>query len=147
MGNPFCHVELNTDDVAAAKAFYKKVFDWKLKDMPAMGYTMIDVGTGVGGGLTKKPMPEAPTQWLSYVEVASVKKTIEKAQKAGANIVLPYQSIGDMGAIGIFIDPTGAGLGVWEKGKAAPKPAAAKKKPAGKKPAAKAKPKAKAKKR
>ncbi len=129
MGNPFVHIELNTDDVAAAKKFYKSVFDWKLQDGPEMGgYTMIDVGKGVGGGMMKKPMAEAPTSWLAYVEVADVKKTIEKALGAGANVVVPYQEIGDMGAIGVFIDPTGAGLGVWQKAKKpAPKKAAAKK--------------------
>ena len=137
MGNPFCHVELNTADVASAKKFYKQVFDWKLRDMPGdMAYTMIEVGKGLGGGMMKKPMPEAPTMWLSYVEVASVKKTIAKAQAAGATIMAPYVPIGDMGAIGVFVDPTGAALGVWEKGKPAKKPAAKK---AAKKPAKKAK--------
>ena len=39
--------------------------------------------------------------------------------------VAPYQPIPGMGAFGIFVDPTGAALGVWE--------------PAPKKPAKKAK--------
>jgi predicted enzyme related to lactoylglutathione lyase len=127
MANNFAHIELNTDDAAAAKAFYKKVFDWKLKDMPmgpGMTYTMIDTGSRqTGGGLQKKPMPEAPTAWLPYVEVASVKRTIAKAKNLGAKVVVEYQPIPDMGAFGIFIDPTGAALGVWEKGKPARKPA------------------------
>ena len=37
MGNPFVHVELNTTDVAKAKAFYGKLFDWKLEDAPMAG--------------------------------------------------------------------------------------------------------------
>jgi len=129
MGNPFVHVELHADDVRAAKKFYKSVFDWKLEDMPGMDYTMIGVGKGAGGGMMKKPMPDEPAAWLPYVEVADVKKTIEKAREAGANVVLPYQSIGDMGAIGVFMDPAGAAIGVWELAKkaAAPKKAAAKK--------------------
>jgi predicted enzyme related to lactoylglutathione lyase len=132
MSNPFCHVELATDDVAKAKKFYKSVFSsWKLDDMKGGGmpYTMIKVGgTGVGGGMMKKQMPNQPTAWLPYVQVDDVKKTIAKAQKSGAQVVVDYMSIGDMGAIGVFIDPTGAGLGVWEQGKkAAPKKAAAKK--------------------
>jgi predicted enzyme related to lactoylglutathione lyase len=127
MANPFAHIELNTDDLAAAKAFYKKVFDWKLADM--QGYTMIDVGKGTGGGMQKKPMAEAPTSWLPYVEVDDVKKTLAKAAKAGARVVQDYMEIGEMGAIGVFVDPTGAGLGVWAaKKKAAKKKAPAKKK-------------------
>ena len=129
MGNPFVHMELSTGDVAAAKKFYKKVFDWKLNTLGAeMGhYTLIDTGTkgGAGGGIAGKMMPEQPTAWMVYAEVDSVKKTVAKAEKAGAKVVLPFQEIGDMGAIGIFIDPTGAGFGVWEKAK--PKKKAAKK--------------------
>src|SRR3954469_23293702 len=114
MPNPFAHVELNTDDVKKAKKFYQSVFAWKLSDMPNMGYTMIDVGGGVGGGIQKKPMAEAPTAWLPYVQVDDVKATMAKAIKAGAKPTLEYQEVGDMGAIGIFIDPAGAALGLWE---------------------------------
>jgi uncharacterized protein len=136
MPNPFAHIELSTDDVKKAKKFYQAVFAWKLNDMPAMAYTMIDVGGGVGGGIQKKQMPEAPTAWLPYVKVDDVKATIAKAVKAGATAVLPFQEIGEMGAIGIFTDPAGAALGLWEESKTAPAappppaPPAAKKAPA-----------------
>lgn len=127
MANPFVHIELNTDDVAAAKKFYKRVFDWKLQDPPGMHYTMIDVGKGVGGGMMEKPMHDAPTMWLPYVEVDSVQATIAKARKAGADVKVAHMPLGgNMGAIGVFVDPTGAGIGVWEKPKAAPKRAAKK---------------------
>jgi uncharacterized protein len=119
--NNFVHIELSTDDVAAAKKFYKQIFAWKLTDMPmgpGMVYTMIDTGSRVtGGGMQDKPMPEAPTAWLPYVTVQSVKKTIAKAKKLGAKVILSYQPLPGMGAIGIFIDPTGAALGIWELGK------------------------------
>jgi predicted enzyme related to lactoylglutathione lyase len=118
--NAFVHTELSADDVGAAKKFYKKLFDWKLEDAgPEMGnYTMIDVGRRMsGGGLTGKMMPSQPTAWLPYVEVESVKKTMAKAVKAGAKAVVPFQEIGGMGAIGVFVDPQGATLGVWELAK------------------------------
>jgi predicted enzyme related to lactoylglutathione lyase len=139
MPNAFAHIELSTDDLAAAKAFYKSVFAWKISDIPGMGYTMIDVGKGVGGGMQKKQMPEQPTAWLPYVEVADVKVTLAKASAAGARVVVDYMEIGEMGTIGVFVDPTGAGLGVWAAAKkAAPrKKAAAKKKAAPKKAAKK----------
>jgi catechol 2,3-dioxygenase-like lactoylglutathione lyase family enzyme len=59
MANPFVHVELNTTDVDKAKAFYTKLFDWELRDMPMPSgmYTTIGVGEGTGGGLTKQMMP------------------------------------------------------------------------------------------
>lgn len=122
MPNAFAHIELTTVDLKAAKTFYGKVFAWKLTDMPGMPYTMIDVGGGTGGGMQPKPMPEAPTGWMPYVQVESVKKTVSKAQKAGATVLLPFQAIGEMGAIGVFADPQGAVIGIWEAGPSA-KPA------------------------
>ncbi len=134
MGNPFVHIELSADDVAAAKKFYKSVFDWKLKDVSGP-YTMIDVGKGTGGGMAGKQMPNQPTMWLPYVEVTDVKKTIAKAQSAGAKVLVEYMPIGEMGAIGVFVDPQGAPLGVWEM----TKKAAPAKRSAAKKTAKKAK--------
>jgi uncharacterized protein len=136
MPNPFAHLELTTDPekLDAAKKFYTKVFAWKLSDMPAMNYTMIDVGGGTGGGMQAKPNEMAPTGWMPYVQVDSVKATVAKATKAGATAVLPFQEIGEMGAIGVLADPNGAMIGVWEQGKAQPAPVEAK--PAAAKPAA-----------
>ncbi len=70
----FVHMELSTDDPTAAKAFYKKLFGWKLKDqqMPNGVYTTFDTRTGgPGGGITAKTMPGQPTAWLPYVGVKS----------------------------------------------------------------------------
>jgi uncharacterized protein len=141
MPNPFAHLELTTDDLKAAQTFYSKVFGWKLNEMPGMNYTMIDVGgSGVGGGMQGKPMPEAPTGWMPYVQVESVKVSVDKAIKAGASAILPYQDIGDMGAIGIFSDPTGCSIGVWEAKQApAASPAPTKKRAPAKKASAPAK--------
>jgi hypothetical protein len=61
MGNPFVHVELNTQDVAKAKSFYRSMFDWTLNDTDmggGMTYTMIDVGEGTGGGMMRHPVPD-----------------------------------------------------------------------------------------
>jgi uncharacterized protein len=134
MPNPFAHVELSTSDLAQAKKFYQSVFNWKLEDMPAHNYTMIAVGEGVGGGMQKNPNPTAPSAWLPYVQVDDVKKTLAKASKGGGQVALDYQEIGDMGAIGVLIDPSGAMLGVWQ----AKAPAAPAKKAASKKTAKKA---------
>ncbi len=118
MGNGFVHIELTTGDVGKAKKFYKSLFDWKFSDIPNMGYTIIDAGKKtIGGGMQKPPMPGAPHAWLPYVEVSDVKKTLAKAKKGGATIVLDYQAIGAMGAMGVFLDPSGSALGVWEPAK------------------------------
>jgi uncharacterized protein len=133
MANPFVHIELSSVDLKKAEKFYKAIFGWKLQTMPDMGYTMIDVGGGVGGGMQIQRQPGAPSAWLPYVEVEDVKQSVAKAAKAGAQVMLDYLEIGkDMGAIGIFADPTGATIGVWQKGeaRAASKPSEKPAKPA-----------------
>ena len=120
MPNAFAHIELTTRDLPKAKKFYKSVFAWKLADMKGPSpYTMINVGQGTGGGMQAPPMPNAPTGWMPYVEVEDVKKTVAKAAKAGAKVMLDYHAIGDMGAIGVFADPLGSVIGVWEASKKA----------------------------
>ena len=119
MPNPFVHVELNTTDVAKAKSFYGKLFDWQLEDLP-MGpssYTMIKVGQGTGGGIMKHPVPGAPSAWLAYVEVDDIAAATQKAKSLGANVMKDVTEVMDMGWLSIIIDPTGAALGLWKPNK------------------------------
>ena len=116
MANPFVHVELNTSDVAKAKGFYGKLFDWKMEDVPMESgtYTMIGVGDGTGGGLMQHPMPGAPSMWLAYVLVDDIEAATRKAKSLGATIVKDVTEVMGMGWLSIFTDPTGATLGLWK---------------------------------
>lgn len=120
MANPFVHVELNTTDVAKSKSFYTQLFDWQLKDetSPEMTYTMIGVGGGTGGGMMKQMMPGAPSAWLPYVDVADIRASTDKAKSLGAHILVDSQEVMGAGWITVFIDPTGAALGLWKAKKA-----------------------------
>lgn len=118
MANDFVHCELSTPNTDKAVAFYKKMFKWKISKYPGMDYLGVNTGSKLsGGGIQKLPMPEAPTAWMPYVQVKDVKKSLEQAKKLGGKIIHPFQEVGDAGAIGIFLDPTGACLGVYEKAK------------------------------
>lgn len=116
MANPFVHVELNTTDVSKAKAFYGKLFDWKLEDVPMgpMTYTMIGVGQGTGGGMVQHPVPGAPSGWLAYVMVDDIAAATEKAKSLGATVMQDVTEVADMGWLSVIIDPTGAALGLWK---------------------------------
>jgi predicted enzyme related to lactoylglutathione lyase len=117
MGNPFVHVELATTDLDKAKSFYGQMFDWKLEDMPmgpGMTYTMIKVGEGAGGGMMKHPMRGAPSAWFSYVQVDDIHASTKKAAELGATIIRDVLEVMGQGYISIFMDPTGAVLGMWQ---------------------------------
>jgi predicted enzyme related to lactoylglutathione lyase len=118
MPNPFVHVELATTNVPKAKAFYSKLFKWKLKDLPmptpAGNYTMIDVGDGTGGGMMKQMCPGAPSAWMPYVLVKDIDAATKKAKKLRAKIMKDVTEVEGMGWLSIIVDPTGAVLGLWE---------------------------------
>ena len=119
MANPFVHIELMSTDVGKAKAFYGKLFDWKLEDMPMpdMIYTMIQVGEGTGGGMLKNPMPNASSSWVPYVDVDDLAASTAKAKSLGATVLKENVDVMDHGAFSIITDPTGAMLGLWHQKK------------------------------
>ena len=115
MANAFVHNELNTQDVGKAKAFYSKLFDWKLEDMAGgMEYTLIKVGEGTAGGIMKHPMPGQQSFWLAYVGVDDIKASTEKAKSLGANVIKDVTEIPNVGWFSIFTDPTGAALALFQ---------------------------------
>lgn len=119
MANPFVHIELQTGDLAKAKAFYSQLFDWQLEDLPMPdggSYTMIGVGEGTGGGMMASPSPGVPPHWLAYIAVDDVAASTEKARSLGAKVVQDVMEVGDYGWMSIIVDPTGATFALW-KGK------------------------------
>ena len=121
MSNPFVHAELATTNVRKAKAFYAKMFKWKLADRPSPAaggnYTMIDVGKiayGSGGGIMQQCIPDAPSAWMPYVAVKDIDAATKKAKKLGAKICKGVTEVPGMGWLSIIVDPTGAMIGLWE---------------------------------
>jgi|SRR6476661_5599050 predicted enzyme related to lactoylglutathione lyase len=121
MANPFVHMELSSTDVGKAKAFYSKLFDWKLEDTDMGGgmiYTMIKPGDGPGGGMMKQMIPGAPSAWLTYTLVDEINAATEKAKSLGAAVMKDVTEVPGMGWFSIITDPTGAAMGLWQTKKA-----------------------------
>jgi len=133
----FCWNELMTKDAAAAKSFYAALFGWKMADMPMPNgrYTILKHGGKDVGGLMQigPEMGEAPSHWMGYVLVGNVDAATRKAGLLGAKVHIGGMDIPGVGRFGLFEDPTGAMLSVFQplRVPAAAKPARAKaKKPA-----------------
>lgn len=118
MTHSFVHVELQTSDLAKAKAFYSELFDWKLEDIPAPGgempYTIINVGEGTGGGMFANPDPQAPSHWMAYVAVDDIDAFTLKSHDLGATVLQDVMEVGDYGWLSVIRDPTGAVIGMWK---------------------------------
>jgi predicted enzyme related to lactoylglutathione lyase len=119
MANPFVHMELMATDVAKAKSFYGKLFNWQLEDMPMedMTYTMIKVGEGTGGGMLKNPIPGSPSMWVPYVDVDNLEAATNKARTLGGKVMREATEVKGHGRFTIVTDPNGTMLGLWEQAK------------------------------
>ncbi|HTE46051.1 MAG TPA: VOC family protein [Gemmatimonadaceae bacterium] len=112
--------ELTTTDQPAAIAFYNELFGWEKKsefDMGDMGsYYMFGRDRFTYGGIMKKP-PEGPgTYWLHYIRVAdSADAAAERAQKAGATVILAPMEVPGGDRIAVLTDPQGAMFAVQSK--------------------------------
>jgi len=118
MANPFVHVELNTPDPEKAKAFYSKLFQWQLEDMPnpavpAGAYTVVKVGEGTGGGILKQ-ISGGPSGWLAYVSVDDIHAATERAASLGGEVMKGVTEVMGMGWFSFIRDPIGAVLGLWQ---------------------------------
>jgi uncharacterized protein len=115
MANPFVHLELTTPDLAKAKEFYAKLFNWSITDNDMGGgmvYSMFKPDDGPGGGMFT--VPDAPTGWLAYVGVDDINTATTKATGLGANIICGPQEVPGHGWMTILTDPTGARIALWQ---------------------------------
>ena len=115
MANPFVHVELNTPDPEKAKAL---LFEWQLEDIPNSAvpsgtYTIVKVGTGIGGGVMKQ-VPGGPAGWLAFVAVDDIHAATQKAKSLGGKIMKDVTAVPGMGWFSFIQDPAGSILGLWK---------------------------------
>ena len=117
MANAFVHVELNSNNIAKAREFYSKLFDWKLEDMP-MGpgqtYTVIDTGEDKTGGGMFQNVIGPGSAWLAYVSVDDIEAATAKVKALGGTVHQEIQEVPNMGRYSIISDPSGATIGLWE---------------------------------
>src|SRR5205085_9722746 len=108
--------ELMTSDPAAAQTFYKEVVGWTTSKFggegSGMDYTMWMSGqTPIGGVMAFTPDAKAmgvPPNWLAYVEVPDVDATIAQATKLGGAVIVPAQTVDQVGRFAVLRDPQGA---------------------------------------
>lgn len=117
-------VELTTDDVEAATAFYAEVFGWvaEASDSGTMEYTELKLGDrSVAGVMPKQPgMPAGmPSYWMPYLQPADLDRTIADATALGAQVMAPKMAI-PHGEFAVLTDPRGAAFGLYRPSTASP---------------------------
>ncbi len=111
--------EIPADKPERARAFYSKLFGWKINPFPEMpDYSHIDTGgpdASPDGGMMKRMHPAHTI--TNYVSVPSVTKFMAKVKKLGGSICKPRTVVPGMGCFAICQDTEKNTFAIWEMNK------------------------------
>lgn len=114
----FSWVDLATDDVPGAIAFYTALFGWEAEAEDAGdggSYTTCrHDGARVGGIAELSSAAGVPPSWTSYVTVADAAAATARAVELGAAVRAEPFDVLDAGRMAVLADPQGAAFAVWE---------------------------------
>ncbi|MFV0457469.1 MAG: VOC family protein [Actinomycetales bacterium] len=125
-GTP-CWVDITTRDLGISQSFYSVVLGWDyLTAGPEFsGYCTATIDSEAVAGL-RPPAPfthpspgtnQTPAEWSVYLATDDIESTHELALAHGAEVIVPPTWLGDLGAMGRWVDPTGAAFGAWQAGR------------------------------
>ncbi len=109
--------DLTTSDVDAAKKFYTALLGWEYTETTVLGrpYSVARLGKKAVAGM-HSPNPErtgkTPSHWLSYISVADVDSSVNKAKAEGGGVLAGPVEVGSIGRAAVLRDPQGAPFGL-----------------------------------
>jgi uncharacterized protein len=114
-----CWVDLQTSDPDRAREFYPGLFGWTAGEAsPEFGGYFMFLRDGMPVAGCMKADDQAPVSdiWSVYLAVDDATKTLESAVAHGGQAVVQPMPIADLGSMAFVVDPTGAGVGLWQPG-------------------------------
>jgi uncharacterized protein len=115
MINTVCFFEVPTGNFESTQKFYGELFKWSFEKIPGpFRYYKIEMGSDtIKGGMTARQDPQHTS--VNYVKVQSVQASLEKAQKLGAQVVVPTNPVPGTGWFAVILDPDGNRIGLWQE--------------------------------
>jgi len=111
----FSHIDYYSDDVPATKAFYEKVFGWKLYTFPGYeDYPMFQPTPKLGGGITKRDEHVGKQHTVCYVHVKDIAATLHTLANHGGKKVKEVTNVPGFGKYAFVKIPGDIVLGVWQ---------------------------------
>jgi hypothetical protein len=116
----FCWVDLASNDVEAATAFYGELFGWSARSDASAGmpYTTFHRDGHAVCGLyamdTAMRERGTPPFWQSYVRVDSADQVTAQARALGAGIFVEPMDMPGAGRMAVIQDTGAAVFGIWE---------------------------------
>jgi predicted enzyme related to lactoylglutathione lyase len=107
--------DLMTKDVSAAKRFYGGLLGWQFEnakrgDRP---YVLARLGGDpVAGIVDVSGLPDAAPQWISFMAVLDVEKTVALVRSGGGKVLADPREVASVARAAVVSDPQGAPLGL-----------------------------------
>ena len=113
MSNPVVHLELRTDDLPRACAFYTRLFGWTTETVRIGSslYLALVLGEGIEGGVVEREIDRPG--WPPYVEVPDIAHATERGRELGAAVLLEPRE-GPAGWRSVLAAPAGAEIALWQ---------------------------------
>jgi len=116
--NVLCWADLNTPAPDQASKFYGDWLGWNF-ETGKDGYRHIMNGASeedMIGGIPPQmhAPPGTPAHWMCYFRVVDAKATAAKAAQLGASVLMPAETMPDVGVIGVLSDPQGAVFALYQ---------------------------------
>jgi len=111
-----CWIDIMSSDTGKSRAFYGDLFGWTSEDTgPEFGgyINFFKDGVNIAGCMAAQPGGVANV-WSIYLAVNDAKATCDAAFEHGGSVMVPAMDVGDLGTMGVLVDPGGAVIGIWE---------------------------------
>ncbi|MBV6479323.1 MAG: putative glyoxylase CFP32 [Ignavibacteria bacterium] len=110
----FLWSELWSNNTDKSSEFYKNAFNFQLEEKKddTRNYIVLKNNDKLVSGIIKNPAENVRNHWLQYIRVSDVKSIEQKAISAGAKVIIPSDPKIRKGTVSVFIDPTGAPVGI-----------------------------------
>jgi predicted enzyme related to lactoylglutathione lyase len=116
--NTLAHFSINADDVDRARAFYEKVFGWKLVPWGPPGFYMIEAkDSAVLGSLQGRRELVKGQRTVGFectMGVPSIDATERAVKAAGGKVLMERSVIVGVGTLMFFQDPEGNAFGAMQ---------------------------------
>lgn len=114
------HFDISAENPERAKAFYEKLFGWKIQPLPGpMNYYLIETTDlkgekGIGGGMAKRENPQQ-TGINNFMGVASIDESAKQVIELGGKIIQPKQAVPGWGYLALCMDTENNVFGLFQE--------------------------------
>lgn len=125
--NKVVHFEIPFEDIERAKNFYTEIFGWEFQQAEGMPYWMIRTvevdkkmmpkeAGAINGGMLQRDEKKDPgsSKPVIVIDVPDIEDYCNRIVRAGGEIILPTQNVGDMGIYARVKDTEGNIIGLWQ---------------------------------